>query len=191
MVRKQPEDRRRELLEIASRQFFQQGYEKTSIRSIVGEAGGEIGMFYHHFSSKDAIFAAVMEQFCNAYTADTARVLREMKSEPFPMILDEILSVFETSMQSLQTIATGAVNAQVMRALHEQTLRALSPALTELLATQISIGTLRPPVESAQLLVSFLLYGISAVIHDRSEPDWQRKKQAVRALCDRVLGLSK
>ena len=45
MVRKQPEIRRQELLQIATRQFISQGYDKTSIRSIVGEVGGEIGMF--------------------------------------------------------------------------------------------------------------------------------------------------
>jgi AcrR family transcriptional regulator len=43
MARMKPELRKQELLEIAFRQFLQQGYEKHSIRSIVGEADGEIG----------------------------------------------------------------------------------------------------------------------------------------------------
>ena len=55
MSRKQSEMRKQELINIAMRQFIMQGYDKTSIRSIVGEAEGEIGMFYHHFASKEEI----------------------------------------------------------------------------------------------------------------------------------------
>lgn len=63
----QPELRKQELVRIALRQFLQQGYEKTSVRSIVKEANGEIGMFYHHFASKEEIFEAVLEQYNIAY----------------------------------------------------------------------------------------------------------------------------
>jgi len=190
MARKQPEDRRRELVEIATRQFFHQGYEKTSIRSIVGDAQGEIGMFYHHFSSKDAIFEAVMEQFSEAYAQTIKRILQEKANDPFPVVLDEILSALETSMRDMQTVVTGAVDTQMLQKLHEKTLLSLSPILVEMLNARKESGTLALPDADMMQLVTYMLFGISAVIHDKRDMDWQRKKQAVRAISFRLLGVS-
>ena len=64
---KEPEGRRQELIAIAMQQFMASGYEKTSVRSIVRAADGEVGMFYHHFASKEAIFEAVLDEFNRRY----------------------------------------------------------------------------------------------------------------------------
>jgi len=190
MARKQPEDRRRELIEIATRQFFHQGYEKTSIRSIVGEAQGEIGMFYHHFASKEEIFEAVMEQFSATYTQTIQRILQEKASDPFSVVLDEIFAALETSMHEMQTVVTGAVDTQMLQKLHERTLLVLSPILIDMLSARSSSGMIALPDADLTQLVTFMLFGISAVIHDKSIQDWQSKKKAVRAICFRLLGLS-
>lgn len=190
MARKQPEDRRRELLEIATRQFFHLGYEKTSIRSIVGEAQGEIGMFYHHFSSKDAIFEAVMEHFSEVYTQNMRHILQETTNAPFPVVLDEILSALEASMLDLKAVVTGAVDTQMLQKLHEKTLLSLSPILVEALGARRVSGALDLPDCNLTQLTTFMLFGISAVIHDKSIQDWQSKKKTVRAICFRLLGLS-
>ena len=45
--------KRDEIIKVATKQFFENGYEETSIRSILNDVGGEVGMFYHYFKSKD------------------------------------------------------------------------------------------------------------------------------------------
>ena len=39
--------KRDEIIMTAMKLFFEHGYEATSVRMIMNEVGGEIGMFYH------------------------------------------------------------------------------------------------------------------------------------------------
>jgi AcrR family transcriptional regulator len=45
----------------ATRLFAQVGYEGTSIEAVLAELGMSRGALYHHFDSKEALFAAVLE----------------------------------------------------------------------------------------------------------------------------------
>ena len=60
---KDPEERKRELINIASRLFEKYGYEKVSVRDILEEVNGAPGMFYYYFKSKEDIFLACMETY--------------------------------------------------------------------------------------------------------------------------------
>ena len=55
--------KRDEILESAMKLFFENGYEATSVRMIMNAVGGEIGLFYHYFKSKDELFDRVTERF--------------------------------------------------------------------------------------------------------------------------------
>ena len=50
------------ILTVATAQFAARGYHKTSVRSILDEAEVSRGAMYHHFSSKEAVFAHVCER---------------------------------------------------------------------------------------------------------------------------------
>ena len=54
--------KRDEILDKAILLFTQNGYEGTSVRMILQEVGGEIGMFYHYFSSKEELFDCAMKR---------------------------------------------------------------------------------------------------------------------------------
>jgi AcrR family transcriptional regulator len=49
------------LLDIATGLFGKLGYEATSVESVLSHAGVSRGSLYHHFPSKSALFAAVVE----------------------------------------------------------------------------------------------------------------------------------
>jgi AcrR family transcriptional regulator len=51
---------RNRFLSVATRLFADRGYEGTSIEAILDEAQASRGSLYHHFSSKDALFEAVL-----------------------------------------------------------------------------------------------------------------------------------
>ena len=72
---KAPDVRRQELIGIALKQFLENGYEKTSIRSILKEADGEIGMFYHYFESKKEIYEAALEHYNEKYIAKMTELI--------------------------------------------------------------------------------------------------------------------
>ena len=50
-----PSTKQNELIEIASRLFYKQGYGTTGIKQIIEEAGIAKGTFYTHFASKEEL----------------------------------------------------------------------------------------------------------------------------------------
>lgn len=52
---KETASKRDELIEIASKLFYQQGYQATGIKQIIDEAGIAKGTFYSHFKSKEEL----------------------------------------------------------------------------------------------------------------------------------------
>src|SRR3954451_3005972 len=57
----QGEATRRQLVEVATRLFTEQGYDDTSTEQVLREAGVSRGSLYHHFDSKERLFEAVVE----------------------------------------------------------------------------------------------------------------------------------
>lgn len=53
---------RRQLLDAASKIFAANGYDATGVADIVAAAGVSVGTFYHHFSSKNALFEALWDE---------------------------------------------------------------------------------------------------------------------------------
>src|SRR5580698_823343 len=61
--------RRRAILDVASEVFVAQGYAATSMSEIAAKVGGSKGTLYNYFRSKEELFAAFMQDTCNAQTA--------------------------------------------------------------------------------------------------------------------------
>lgn len=191
MPRKQSELRKQELINIAMRQFIRQGYEKTSIRSIVCEAKGKVGMFYHHFSSKEDIYKAVLEQYNAEYIKNTKKIFEQDKEQSFSYLFECMLSALESSLSEYIDMNIDTVDTQMLTKLHNNTLISLQPIICDLLNKHINRGEISPPpgIETG-LLAKFLLFGISAVIHDKAQTSIKAKNEAVKALSYRLLGIT-
>lgn len=76
---KYPEETKKLIIEKATALFLQKGYENTTIQDIIDNLGGLTkGAVYHHFSSKNDILAAVMENIYseNHLLEDWAKLLK-------------------------------------------------------------------------------------------------------------------
>lgn len=60
---------RQRLLDTAGRLFYEQGYRQTGINQIIEEAGIARGSFYYHFSSKDELLSAYLDDFVQDWIA--------------------------------------------------------------------------------------------------------------------------
>lgn len=62
-LRRQRAERSRErLLRCAETVFARRGYEKAAIADITRHAGVSVGLFYHHFPSKEAVYNAIVNE---------------------------------------------------------------------------------------------------------------------------------
>ena len=63
------DDGRSRLLRVAAEQFLSPGYAETSMRAIAQAADMKAASIYHHFASKDALLAEVLDIGMDAVTA--------------------------------------------------------------------------------------------------------------------------
>ncbi|MBS3781778.1 MAG: TetR/AcrR family transcriptional regulator [Candidatus Thermoplasmatota archaeon] len=61
-MRKNPEDRKKEIIDVAESFFSEKGYQETSVDEICDELGVAHGLFYYYFDSKEDVIEAIIER---------------------------------------------------------------------------------------------------------------------------------
>lgn len=88
-------------LEAAGKLFIEKGYEATTVNDIITAVDLSKGAFYHHFSSKDDVLMAVVEQWSEM----SMNLLTPLLNEPGLTALDVMERFFnlsrETKMKNL------------------------------------------------------------------------------------------
>ena len=79
-ARSQTTTKRSDLIEIASRLFYQQGYGATGIKQIIEEAGIAKGTFYTHFTSKEELGLAWLRDRHQRWTSWLAAEIDQLES---------------------------------------------------------------------------------------------------------------
>ena len=188
-VVKKPDIRRQELVEIAMMQFIELGYEKTSIRSIVKSAGGRIGMFYHYFSSKEEIFKEVLQFFNSQYIAGITTIIESEKDNGFLDLTDKIITHLFSVLPDYKNMQPEKVDLALLSILHQSSMSALHPIFTQVIAEYIEKKEIKPPDVELCLLVDFILFGISGIIHDRNVSDIKIKRDSIKKLLIKQLNM--
>jgi AcrR family transcriptional regulator len=73
---------REEILQRASRLFYERGYGATSIRDIAQAVGLSSSTMYHHFASKQDVLYAIVNRFMTDFVEATVPVLRDATISP-------------------------------------------------------------------------------------------------------------
>ena len=59
-------DIKQRILQVAHREFINNGVQRTCIRNVAHKAGVTVGNLYHYFDSKDTLFRAVLQPLLTA-----------------------------------------------------------------------------------------------------------------------------
>ncbi|SCL91840.1 TetR/AcrR family transcriptional regulator [Sporanaerobacter sp. PP17-6a] len=183
---KPPDIRKQELIDIALKQFLEKGYERTSVRSILKEANGEIGMFYHYFESKNEIYEAALEKYNKKYIDKVDKIIKD----PVLSFEEKLDCIFEGLSESLlehSLMYTEKTNPDIMSILHSMTLKKMIPLFEELLIEGVKEKKLHTPLSDIHQLTGFLLFGVSAIIHDDTEDDMNIKGRNIKLLLNKIL----
>lgn len=183
---KAPDVRRQELIEIALKQFLENGYEETSVRSILKEADGEIGMFYHYFKSKNEIYEAALENYNEKYIAKFTEIGNSTDLS-FKEKLDQIFTRLPGSISEYNLMYTEKVNPQIMTVLHSRTLLKMAPLFERIILEGLEKDNMNAPVPNVHLLSNFILFGMSAIVHDIEVNSMEEKIIHIKALLSKIL----
>ena len=162
--------KRDEIISVSMKLFFENGYEGTSVRMIMDAVGGEIGMFYHYFKSKDELFDRVVERFFEGFRERFEAMTAGCQTmEEF---VDAFLPLYAKSMTQFGILREN-MHWSIQQAMHAKTLAALVPAVGALLQ-KMEVRSDTP----ADILAGQLVYGMSATLHspafEKMGPEDQR-----------------
>jgi AcrR family transcriptional regulator len=68
------------ILDVAERLFMEYGYEGTSTRTVISEAGVNLGAVNYHFGSKEALMQAVLRRRLATLNGERLRILDEAEA---------------------------------------------------------------------------------------------------------------
>lgn len=185
---KQSERRKQELIATALKLFYENGYEKTSIREILKEVGGEVGMFYHYFKSKDEIFELAIEYYLNEYIQKFSEVSKN-SSLSFKQSLESLIALQSETIRKYKIGWSNKIHWSMASAIYKKTLQCLIPYIEDLInkALKNKEIIIRTPNVSIHELTLFLVYGISGILHEKplleiTQMELTKKQQNIRNL---------
>lgn len=159
--------KRDEILNAALELFLKNGYEATSIRMILERVNGEVGMFYHYFNSKQGVFDKAVELFFKKSGERFSAIMNKSANHITPRSrLEQLYDCYTNSMAELTQLANGSIHWSILYALHEQTLEAMLPAFQVMIHEFLQAAG-KDDCYGKEYLASFLLKGISGLVHDR------------------------
>jgi AcrR family transcriptional regulator len=168
------------ILKAAAKVFFENGFEKTSVKMILEEAHIVTGSFYHFFSSKEALFEAVTESFLKQYAQRVGNILDD-ETLDISQIAEKVLEELKDSAEKYYLELQGdKLHWTVQLALHEMTLQAMEAPLARALARLKESGKIKNYLDADdKTLARILIKGSEAVIHheDSTGVEWFRSKQ--------------
>jgi AcrR family transcriptional regulator len=114
------EERRRRLLELGAELFARHGYEELSMSRIAREAGISKALLYHYFPSKQAYFAATLEQAAGELAEVTEPDPAKPPIEQLSTSLDAYLRWVERHMGAYDKLIRSVGAVPEVRALVER-----------------------------------------------------------------------
>jgi len=182
-----------ELVSAALKLFIANGYERTSVRSILDVVGGEVGMFYHYFKSKDEIFESAIELYLKQYVEQLS-VMAKMNpaiSGQFRAVMD----LAEHTIMNYNKLGGQNLHWSTAFALHQRSLFAMLPSFEAMISDAIETGKAANPLNlSTQELSSFLLCGISGIMHQKpmvqlTRDEFAHKRKTIITLIAHTIGI--
>lgn len=156
-----------ELIVAALKLFMENGYENTTVRMILNEVKGEIGMFYHYFKSKDELFEAAAGMYFRQYSEHFGKIVNDASLSLSEQI-DQIFRLFKATSESyLQMNRNSGLHWTVELALREKTLEELEPYIAVLLQNAVMSGTIQQPDLPFDELAAFLVHGVAGIVHQK------------------------
>lgn len=104
-VKPERDEKREHILKVAYAAFLSEGYAATSMSAIAARVGGSKATLYNYFSSKEELFAAVIDEKCRDFqgmfleadveTADFRKLLTQLGERLLHMMLrDDSIATF-------------------------------------------------------------------------------------------------
>lgn len=188
---KSAQERRNEILDVASELFVQKGFEGASTNDILEKVGIARGTLYYHFKSKEEILDAIVERI-NQQVVE--RLEEIVCKKEIPIMERLVLAVralrVDTELgEELMEQVHKPQNALMHQKMQEMLLRQITPLFQELIEEGIQQGLVEThfPKETLEMI---LLYAF-IMFDDEMEQSEEERNLRIKAFVfnvERLLG---
>jgi len=167
------------ILEAAAAAFSEQGYDATAVAEICDRAGVSKGAFYHHFSSKQAVFLALigawleeLEQALSGFDADDRPVPERLLA--MSHAFQGLLTSRPQQLALILEFWTQASRSETMRQAVLSSYHSFLALFIDLISAGVAEGTLAPidPATGGQVLLSLTSGLFFQGLLDPTGADW-------------------
>lgn len=119
---KKPFERRNEIISASLELFLKQGYESTSVESIITKLGVAKGCFYHHFRSKQEVFEACLARLTESLLDSYLRILEDPTESAKQKLFNYVsynFQLVQNHPSMHETIHSNTFEAMHTRVVHE------------------------------------------------------------------------
>jgi AcrR family transcriptional regulator len=162
---KNPEERRKEIMNTAAQFFLSQGYEETSINMIVEHLGVAKGTFYHYFKSKEEILGAILEEYLERFAQQIRLLASDKKVNPSKKLEFVLKSVLKSNEEPKHLTAHVEDNksAKLHQMMEDKFYEKFKPIFLSILQQGIEEGIFKSSYPEE--LTEVLLIGVRGYMH--------------------------
>ncbi|MFW6064796.1 MAG: TetR/AcrR family transcriptional regulator [Candidatus Natronoplasma sp.] len=141
-MRKDPDDRKQELIDAAENLFSKVGFKETSVDDICDEVGVAHGLFYYYFDSKEDVIKAITERLI----AELETKLEEIVEDTEMQADEKFKSFLDISLQRrkektyLLSFSSKKESPELYYSLYDETVEMLTPYMTKIVEQGIDEG---------------------------------------------------
>ena len=177
-VVKEPEERKKEILDAAEKFFAGRGYEAATVNDILDAVKIAKGTFYYYFKSKEDVLDALIDR----RISDGVEKAEEIVASPLPPVQKLIAIMMAQKPQNqVQENFTSVLHEKDNAKMHQKSITQyvlrLSPCLGKVVKEGIEAGIFSTPFpnESAEILLS-----AGFVLFDDDFFKWTKEEEAVK-----------
>ena len=197
---KTPEERRKDLIEMAEILFEKNGFMATAVSDIVRGLGVAQGTFYYYFKTKDEILGAILQKNWEEFYQQMEPNLKEKSFKPIERLKIIFAALFTPveGKQGLEKYFHGhqyetELYASFHRKSDELRVKIFLPIIEKIIKEGIDEGTFHK-IRNHQEIAEILFYGVSTYMHLHSpyftDVDYLNgKMKALEELFEIVLGV--
>lgn len=162
-VVKKPGERKEELLDIAMKLFMEKGYINTSVKDIYTQANGSFGMFYHHFASKEEVFAAAMDRYTDLFVSGISDILLD-RTIPYKERYKRVIVHWMGLINGRDKVRGTQHDEEVFRVLSSKMLSGAVDPVKQYLDEGIELGFIK--TDDSRSSAIFIVYGMFGLINE-------------------------
>lgn len=173
-ITKDPDVRKKEIVDLARDLFSKEGYKKVSIKEIISntDSSGSPGMFYYYFKSKADIYNAVINQMVDEQISRRQSLLNvsEKNNEDPKETVSKLLDLIQTDAGDFKKLNLQKVDKDLLDEVSKRLIKA-EQEMVEKLINRLLNNHLLPTnklinFDSSKYITQFIIYGTNGILQN-------------------------